>query len=302
MTDGHPRVGAPRDVPPPRPVAAPAAVEESGLGRAARAVAEAVAGLGGARAVPGAERSAGGASTAATGLRDVVAAVAGAVGAAFRKDEADRPSAAAPGAGGDRAPTAMLGDLLAAAAPRLPIRDRDRLRGAHPGATDEEIGDAIVARAAKLTTGIGAATGGLAAAHWFAPPSLLALPLELGAETVLLAAVELVLVGELHELYGHRPPGDARERAAAYLASWSARRSVDRSGAAGLGSLGTVGLRAVRRRLTRRLAGSASSAAPLLLGAAIGSRVNRRATETLADRLRADLRGPRPPSGPGPSA
>ena len=59
-----------------------------------------------------------------------------------------------------------------------------------------------------------------------------------------------------------------------------------------MGSLGAVGLRAVRRRLTRRLAGSLPSAAPFLIGAALGGRGNRRATETLADRIRADLRGP----------
>ncbi len=299
MTEYH-RLGAARDVPPPRPVTT-ADVEETGLGRAARAVADAVAGLVGNRTEAGAERPAGGAS-AATGLRDVVGAVAGAVGAAFRREDnaSARPGSAA--ADGDRAPTAMLGDLLAAAAPRLPIRDADRLRRAYAGATDEEIADALVVRAAKLTTGVGAAVGGLAAAHWMAPPSLLAVPLELGAETVLVAAVELVLVGELHELYGRRPPGDARQRADAYLASWSARRSADRTGAAGLGSLGAVGLREVRRRLTRRLAGAVPSAAPFLLGAALGGRGNRKATETLARRLRDDLDGPRPPAGPAPSA
>jgi hypothetical protein len=300
MADADPRLGAARDVPPPRPVTT-AAVDEGGLGRAARAVADAVAGLVGNRP-EGGERSAGGPSSAATGLRDVVGAVAGAVGAAFRRDDDAAPPGPSAAAGGARtAPTAMLGDLLDAAAPRLPIRDADRLRRAYPGATDEEIADALVTRAAKLTTGIGAATGGLAAAQWFAPPSLLALPLELGAETVLVAAVELVLVGELHELYGQRAPGDARERAAAYLASWSARRSVDRTGVAGLGSLGAVGLRAVRKRLTRRLAGAVPSAAPLLVGAALGGRVNRKATETLASRLRRDLRGPLPPAGPPPA-
>jgi hypothetical protein len=77
---------------------------------------------------------------------------------------------------------------------------------------------------------------------------------------------------------------------------------VDRAGITGLGSLGAVGLRAVRKRLTRRLAGSASSAAPLLIGAALGGRVNRKATETLGRRLRTDLRGSRPPVDPGPFA
>ena len=300
MTDADPRLGAARDVPPPRPVAS-TVVEETGLGRAARVVADAVAGLVGVRTEPGAERPAG-PSPATAGLRDVVGAVAGVVGAAFRRDDdAARPGPSAAAPAGDRTPAAMLGDLLAAAAPRLPIRDADRLRRAHPGLTDEEIADALVMRTAKLTTGIGAASGGLAAAHWFAPPSLLALPLEFGAETVLLAAVELVLVGELHELYGRRPPGDPRERATAYLASWTAQRSVDRTGA-GLPSLGALGLRALRKRLTRRLAGAIPSAAPLLVGAALGGRVNRKATEMLARRLRTDLRGPLPPAGPDPSA
>jgi hypothetical protein len=247
-------------------VAAPdadVAPEETGLGRAARAVAEAVAGLVGTSGPAESGRTSG---------------------------AGDRRSTA-----GDRSPGALLGDLLAAAAPRLPIRDAERLRRAYPGASDAEIADQLVARAARMTGGIGAATGGLSAAHWFAPPSLLALPLELGAETVMIAAVEVVLIGELHELHGQRPPGDARERAAAYLASWSAQRSVTGAGSVGMNSLlGSAGIRALRRRVTRRLAGNVTSAAPLLLGAALANRGNRRATEALAGKVLADLRG----SGP----
>lgn len=302
MTEHDTRTGAPRDVPPPRPVAAPAAAvaqEETGLGRAARAVAEAVAGLVGSSgpADPGRTAGAGDRRSAAAGLADVIGAVAGAVGGAFspgRGTDATPPQGPA-AAAGDRSPGALLGDLLAAAAPRLPIRDGERLRRAYPGASDAEIADQLVGRAARMTGGIGAATGGLSAAHWFAPPSLLALPLELGAETVLIAAVEVVLIGELHELHGQPATGDARDRAAAYLASWSAQRSVGGAGAAGLGSLlGSAGLRALRRRVTRRLAGNVTSAAPLLLGAAVANRVNRRATEMLADKVLTDLRG----SGP----
>jgi hypothetical protein len=187
----------------------------------------------------------------------------------------------------------LLGDLLSAVAPRLPIRTAERLRQAHPGSSDEEIADALVARAARVTAGIGAAAGGLSAAHWLAPPSLLAVPLELGAETVLIAAVEVVLIGELHEVHGRPAPGDARERATAYLTAWSAQRSVDGASGAGLGSLlGTAGVRALRRQVTRKLAGTTASAAPLMIGAAISSRLNRRATEALAARVLADLRRP----------
>jgi hypothetical protein len=298
MTEDGSRTGAARDVPPPRPVApsvSAAPVEETGLGRAARAVADAVAGLIG-PAADGGSPTAEGRRSAASGLRDVIGAVAGAVGGAFApgRDEGPRPAApAADATGGDRSPGALLGDLLAAAAPRLPIRDAARLRQAYPGASDATIAEALVARAARLTSGIGAAAGGLSAAHWFAPPSLLALPLEFGAETVLIAGVEVVLIGELHELFGRSATGDARTRAAAYLASWSAQRSVDAAAAAGLGSLlGSAGVRALRRRLTRRLAGAVPGAAPFLIGAAIAGRGNRRATESLAERVLSDLRPP----------
>ena len=297
MNDEGPRTGAARDVPPPRPVpTAPVPAEETGLARAARAVAEAVAGIVSGRSgeapPPGVDQP----RSAMSGLRDVVGAVASTVGAALSGDRERAPGEPPPAAeeSKDRNPAALLGDLMAAAAPRLPIRDRAKLRQAYPGATDDEIADALVARAARLTSGIGAATGGLAAAHWFAPPSLLALPLELGAETVLAGGVELVLIGELHELYGRPAPGDARARAAAYLASWSEQRSVDGMRPALSGLLSTAGVRALRRQLTRRIARGVPVAAPFLIGAAIAGRSNRRATEVLAGKVLADLRASRP--------
>src|SRR5688500_3901298 len=182
MTEHGPRTGPARDVPPPRPVVSPGpAPEEAGLGRAARAGADAVGGILG--APPGRPEAPTGTPrrSAAAGLRDVVGAVAGAVGAAFAPDrQAGTPSPAAgtatPPGDAERSPGALLGDLLTSAAPRLPIRDAVQLRQAYPGASDEEIADALVARAARLTAGNGAGTGGLSAARWFAPVSLLTLP------------------------------------------------------------------------------------------------------------------------------
>jgi hypothetical protein len=194
-----------------------------------------------------------------------------------------------------RAPGALLDDLLSAAAPRLPIRSAARLRRAYPGASDDEIADALVARAARLTGGIGAATGGFSAVRRFAPLSLLTLPLELGAESVLIAGVEVVLVGELHELYGRPASGDARARAAAYVAARAARRPDDGAAAAGLGAAVGAGVRALRRRATRAV----PTAAPFVVGAAVAGRGNRRATELLAERVLADLRDAR---GPGSRA
>ncbi len=305
MGEHPPRTAAPRDVPPPRPVAPAAApVEETALGRAARAVAEAVAGLVGS----------GGPAAAGTGrpearsgrgvLRDALGAVAGAMGAAMSGRNVSRPSsdqgdgpgsgtrpppAAGPATDAGSPPGAMLDDLLSAVAPRLPIRSAERLRRTDPGATDAEIAERLVARAARLTAGIGAATGGITAARWFAPSSLLVLPLELGAETVLTAAVEVVLVGELHELHGRPAPGDARARGAAYLAGWSAHRPGQTATGAG-SMLAAAGLQALRRRVGGRLGGTVPAAAPLL-GAALAGRSNRRATELLAGRVLRDLRG-----------
>ncbi|MGY1662940.1 hypothetical protein ACI78Q_17090 [Geodermatophilus sp. SYSU D00705] len=299
MTQDQQRTGAVRDVPPPRPVTASGSAatpaEESPLGRAGRVLADAVSGLlGGATARDGDAAAAGdGRRSASSTLRDVVSAVAAAAGnLGGRAAPSGGATTAEPGPA--KAPGAILGDLLTAAVPRLPIRDAGRLRQAYPGASDDEIADALVARAARLTGGVGAATGGLSAASWVAPPSLVAVPLGLGAETVLTAAVEVVLIGELHELYGRPAPGDARARALAYLSSWSEQRAVDDSVVPGLGVLlGGAGLRALRHRMTRRLARSVPAAAPFLVGAALGGRGNRRGTEDLARRVLADLLRPR---------
>jgi hypothetical protein len=307
VTDEPLRTGPARDVPSPRPVSGdPVPAEDGGgLGRAGRAVADAVTGL-----LGGSSGEGGGRRAAAGVLRDVVSALAAAAGS--RRDAtaagpgapgpAAAPSGPGLGTGGkgrDRNPAGLLGELLTAAVPRLPIRDAERLRAAYPGASDEEIADGLVARAARVTGGIGAATGGLSAAQWFAPPSLLVLPLEFGAETLLTAAVEVVLVGELHELSGRPAPGDARERATAYLSAWSGQRAVD--GAAGglVALLGGVGLTELRRRLSRRLVRAVPTAAPFLLGAAIAGAGNRRATETLAQRVRDDLRRHHGPGNSG---
>jgi hypothetical protein len=92
---------------------------------------------------------------------------------------------------------------------------------------------------------------------------------------------------------GAQLDGDARARAAAYLASWSAQRSVE--GTAGLGSVMTAaGVQMLRRQVTRRVARGIPVAAPFLIGAAIVARSNRRATEKLAERVLADLRAPGP--------
>ncbi len=187
----------------------------------------------------------------------------------------------------------FLADLLTTTATRLPLRDKASLLDQHPGSDTEDIADSLEQAAARVSAAIGGAAGGLAAAQWLATPSLLAVPVELAAETLLVAAVELKLVAELHEIYGARPHGDLGQRGAAYLGSWTAQRGLrSESQTTGLASMvATAGSAAVRKRIAGRLARNLGSFLPFLAGAVIGSRSNAAGTRKLSTRLRADLSG-----------
>ena len=282
-----------RDVPPPRPVARPA-----GAGRRGRAGPRGPRRRRGRRRSrrrrrpPRPRRSTGRRPGRGAGLRDVAGRRRQRRRRGPRRGARGRPRPPGPGrrpASTGRSRARCSTTCWRPSAPRLPVRDAARLRAAYPGSSDEEIAAALVARAARLTAGIGAATGGLAAAHWIAPPSLLACPLELGVETVLIAAVEVVLSASCTNCTAGAP-GDARARGAAYLAGWSAQRAA-RARPASARSSAPRGLRTLRRRVGRRLVRNVPTAAPLLLGAALAGRGNRRATETLAERVLRDLRG-----------
>ena len=125
-----------------------------------------------------------------------------------------------------------LADVVSEVAPRIPVRDQATLRAHHPGRGDDEIAAALVRSATVTSAGVGAAAGVVAAAEWAAPPALLAVPVQLAAETLAVAAIEIKLVAELHELYGQGLTGGTVERAAAYTSSWVRQRAVDQAHAA----------------------------------------------------------------------
>ncbi|MEN3356361.1 MAG: hypothetical protein V7637_343 [Mycobacteriales bacterium] len=188
-----------------------------------------------------------------------------------------------------------LADVLAEAAPRIPVRDAPTLAVHHPGKTTDQIAEALVKQAALVTAGFGAAAGGLAAAEFFTPPALLAAPVQLAAETLAIAAVEIKLVAELHELYGEPVHGGVAQRGSAYLMSWVRQRAVEPAVAgSGLAAvLGHAAKRELRSRLLRRVGRSTTSMAPFLAGAVAGAEVNRRATRSLGEKVGAELRGRR---------
>ena len=123
-----------------------------------------------------------------------------------------------------------------------------------------------------------------------ATPTLLSAPVLLAAETVAVVAIEIKLIGELHEVYGSPVPGSGAQRGMAMVQSWAQRRGVNPMTGVGVGTiLGTAARRQLRERLLRRFGRNLTTYGPLLTGAAVASYLNRRATVALAQQIRNDL-------------
>nr|WP_309240049.1 hypothetical protein [Actinomadura sp. J1-007] len=188
-----------------------------------------------------------------------------------------------------------LADLLVAAAPHIPIRDLETLRAHHHGLEGEELADSLVKVASNSTTAVGAAGGALAAVEFTAPPLLLTAPAQLAAETLVVAAVEVKLLAELHEVYGVSVQGSGTARGAAFLTSWAKQRGINPlEGGSLTGALGSAAKSALRKRLLRTLGRSMTTLGPFLTGAAAGAALNRTATKRLAATVRNDLRSTSP--------
>ncbi|TXS54021.1 hypothetical protein EAO75_07875 [Streptomyces sp. uw30] len=190
--------------------------------------------------------------------------------------------------GGSRARAALgyLTDRIIEIAPRIPVRDLATLRRHFPGLGPEQLADKLVAGAANASSTVGAGVG--AAAMLPVPP---AMPTELAAEITGVAAIELKLIAELHEVYGVRPPGNLRERSTAYLSSWSEERGIDPVKPSTVNAaLGGQMKRELRQQIMKRMVRNLPNLMPFLVGAAVGAAMNRRDTKRLAARIRADLR------------
>ena len=190
------------------------------------------------------------------------------------------------GGAGARAGLAAIADRIIETAPRIPVRDLATLRAQFPGLTPEELADKLVAGAARGSATVGAGVG--AAAMLPVPP---AMPAELAAEVTGVASVEIKLVAELHEVYGLRPPGGLKQRAMAYLRSWTEERGIEVMKPASLNiALGGQMRRELRQQIMKRTLRNLPNLTPFMIGAAVGAFMNRRDTRRLADKIRADLR------------
>lgn len=189
-----------------------------------------------------------------------------------------------------------LADVVLDVVPHLPIRDLETLRDQHGGLSGAALAGALIRNAGRTTAAIGATSGAMVSAEELAPPSWLAIPVELLVETLAIAAVEMKLIAELQEVYGQPLTGAPAERALALAGAWAGRRGVTPA-AVGAGRLGEVigrsarkeVVRLLRRRLALRTARNTVTLAPFFAGALAGAEVNRRATRALGDAVVRDV-------------
>ncbi|MFI8368076.1 hypothetical protein [Streptomyces sp. NPDC085466] len=187
---------------------------------------------------------------------------------------------------GAKAGIGYLADRLIELAPRVPVRDLATLRKQFPGLGPEELADKLVFGAANASSTVGAGIG--AAAMLPVPP---AMPAELAAEITGVAAIELKLIAELHEVYGLRPPGTLPQRSAAYLTSWAEERGIDPTKPTTINAaLGGQLKRELRQQIMKRMVRNLPNLTPFMVGAAVGAVMNRRDTKKLAGHIRKDLR------------
>jgi uncharacterized protein (DUF697 family) len=185
-----------------------------------------------------------------------------------------------------------MADVVGDIAPHVPVRDLDTLHHHFAGLDDEELADRLIRNAARATAGIGAAGGGVASLEWAATPTLLSAPVLLAAETVAVVAIELKLIGELHEVYRQPVSGSTGTRAASLIQAWSGQRGVNPlvPGVGVATVLGTAARKELQGTLLRRFGRNLTTLGPLLTGAAVASYLNRRATRSLGEKLKKDLR------------
>ncbi|WP_369146987.1 hypothetical protein [Streptomyces sp. R44] len=190
------------------------------------------------------------------------------------------------GGDGAKAGLGYLADRLIELAPRIPVRDLATLRRQFPGLGPEQLADKLVAGAANASSTVGAGVGAAAML-----PVAPALPAELAAEITGVAAVELKLIAELHEVYGLRPPGRITQRSTAYLTSWAEERGIDPTKPTTVNAaLGGQLKRELRQQIMKRMVRNLPNLMPFMVGAAVGAVMNRRDTKKLAAHIRKDLR------------
>ncbi|MFF5081097.1 hypothetical protein ACFY36_28940 [Actinoplanes sp. NPDC000266] len=184
-----------------------------------------------------------------------------------------------------------MADVVADVAPHVPVRDQATLRRHFAGLSDDDLADRLIRNAQRTTASVGAAGGGVAAVEWVAAPTLLSAPVLLAAETVAVVAIEMKLIGELHEIYGQPVPGTFGQKAVSLVQAWTDQRGVNPlvPGVGVATVLGTAARRDLQQSLLKRFGRHLTMFGPFLTGAAVAGYLNRRATKNLGEHVQKDL-------------
>lgn len=189
-----------------------------------------------------------------------------------------------------------LADVSAEAATHLPIRDAATLAEHHRSLEGALLAGALVRNASLTTATVGGITGALAAASELTPTTWALLPVELAAETLVVVAIEMKLVAELHTAAGRPIEGTRSQVGAALVRAWAESRGVEARDLFKIhkGRLLQTETRsqlaaALRRRIMVRAGRNLGSFVPFLVGAAAGGELNRRATRALGTKVSASL-------------
>jgi hypothetical protein len=192
-----------------------------------------------------------------------------------------------------KAAVRWVADTISDITPHIVVRDLETLKSHHDDLDGEQLAERLVRNASRVTAGIGAAGGGVASIEWVATPTLLSAPVLLAAETVAVVAVEIKLIGELHEVYRQPVPGTGSQRGVALIQAWANQRGVNPlvPGRGIAVALSTASRKELRERLLKRLGRNVTTFGPMLTGAAVAGFLNRRATLSLGEKIRKDLGG-----------
>jgi len=187
---------------------------------------------------------------------------------------------------------ARLRDVATGIAPRLPIRDRSTLED-HLKLRDPELmAHAIVKNAANATAVAGSIGGFLVITSRTGPGLILSIPLRVATETLVVAAIELKMIGELHEIYDQPLEGSATQRGTTALKLWASYRGLDVTDTGGIFQTVTeIARRPTTRRAAASVTGKALGGRGLRLGAGVvGAIENHKSSMSLGDQVRAELR------------
>lgn len=198
------------------------------------------------------------------------------------------------------------------ASSHLPVRDLDTLRAHHDGLSGALLAKPLIRNASLASGAAGATTGVLAAAAATNPATWATLPVQLAVETLLVVAIEVKLVGELHEAAGYPVAGDLRRNGPLLAKAWTETRGIApdelaalaRPGARAAASSAAGGLlgrssrdklvEQIRKRLIGKVGRNAATLIPMMVGAVAGEELNRRATRRVGRQVATALAIPPP--------